>query len=193
VSTTAAQRREAEEAACIEQARAGDPAAFTRIYRLHVDRVYTRLTRLVGAVPEREDLVQQVFLELFRALPTFRGDATMSTFLHRIALNVAYQHLRRRRRRPTVSLEPEQLEALVAVGLSPEAGAARREQIAQVLGLLDRLSARQRLAFVLVDVEGVGLAEAAPLLGCTPDAVKQRVLHARHELVEMLRRSGHGR
>src|SRR3972149_554400 len=73
------------ESALIEAARGGDPAAFTRIYRLHATAAFARLTRLLGPIAEREDLLQKTFLELHRALPPFRGDAAPPTFGRRIA------------------------------------------------------------------------------------------------------------
>src|SRR5205823_544445 len=89
---------EAADEALIAAARQGDGAAFARLFRRHADAVRTRITRLVGPVAERDDLVQKVFIAFHRALPTYRGDARLSTYLHRIAVNVAYDHLRGRRR-----------------------------------------------------------------------------------------------
>jgi RNA polymerase sigma factor (sigma-70 family) len=77
---------------------AGEPGAFAELYELHADRVFAQLTRLIGPVPDREDVVQQVFLALHRALPRFRGDSSLATFLGRITINIAYDHLRRRMR-----------------------------------------------------------------------------------------------
>src|SRR5262245_19016883 len=77
---------------------AGDTAAFREIYRRHLPLVQARLTLMIGPVPERDDLVQQIFLDAYRALPRFRGDARFATFLNRIAINVACDHLEGRRR-----------------------------------------------------------------------------------------------
>src|SRR5690349_9284115 len=73
---------------------AEDPEAFAEIYRAHAAAVYRRLTRILGPIPEREDLAQDVFLALHRALPRFRGDAALGTLITRIAINIAYEHLR---------------------------------------------------------------------------------------------------
>ena len=89
---------EVEESALVSAAATGDRRAFAALYQRHLDSVYARLTRVIGPAPERDDLVQQIFLDLFRALPRFRGEAAFSTFLHRIVLNVACEHLDRRRR-----------------------------------------------------------------------------------------------
>jgi RNA polymerase sigma-70 factor (ECF subfamily) len=137
-------------------------------------------------VPERDDLVQQIFLDVHRALPRFRGEARFSTFLHRIVVNVACEHLERVRRRAgrTRAFDPAHLDALVATDASPEARARHRQELGWVFARLDELSPKRRIAFVLVAVEGLPLAEAAAMLGATPDAVKQRVREARTELAE---------
>ena len=182
----AAARVADEDARLIAGTLAGDRAMFTALYRRHLDSVYARLTRVVGPVSERDDLVQQIFVDVYRALPRFRGDATFSTFLHRIVLNVACEHLDRQRRRRgrVVPLDHKQLDTLIAPDASPETRARERQELAQVLRRLEALSAKRRVAFVLVAVEGLPLADAAALLGISADAVKQRVLEARRQLAE---------
>ncbi len=137
--------------------------------------------------PDREDLVQTIFVDAFHALPTFRGDASLSTWLYRIIANAAYDHLRRRRR-ASVSLDAEQLEAMVALDLSPEAAAHQRREVARVLGFVERLKPKKRIAFVLRTVEGLSLDEIAAIVGAAPPAVGQRVKHAQRELNAMLER-----
>jgi RNA polymerase sigma-70 factor (ECF subfamily) len=171
-----------------EAAAAGDPDAFALLYERYVALVHARLTRLIGPGPDREDVLQQVFLELHRALPRFRGDANLSTFLYRITVNVAYDHLRRRRRR-AAELDVDAVDALIDGDASPEDRARRREELHMVFTMLERLKPDKRIAFVLVAVEGMSLADAAVLVGARPDAVKQRVLHARRELIELIERA----
>lgn len=174
-----------DDAALIERILAGDERAFATLYRRHVDRVFGLLTRLVGPVPEREDLVQQIFVDVYRALPSFRGDSAFSTFLHRIAARAAYDHLSRRRRRHTSAELDESCEELIADDLGPAERAQKRRDVERALELLGRLKPKKRIAFVLVVIEGMSLREAAALTGDSPDAVKQQVLHARKELEAM--------
>jgi RNA polymerase sigma-70 factor (ECF subfamily) len=175
-----------EDARLVASAVAGDRSMFTKLYNRHLDGVFARLTRLVGPAPERDDLAQQIFLDVHRALPRFRGEAAFSTFLHRIVVNVAYEYLDRQRRAKgrTLALEPRHLDELVAPDASPETRARQRQELAWALRRLDGLSPKRRVAFVLVAVEGLSLGEAAALLGGSPDAIKQRVLEARRELTE---------
>jgi RNA polymerase sigma-70 factor (ECF subfamily) len=181
---------EGDDAAMIAAAREGDGAAFTRLFRRHADAVRTRITRLVGPVAERDDLVQKVFIAFHRALPAYRGDGRLSTFLHRIAVNAAYDHLRRRHHRSD-SEDLLDAEAL-AEHLSPalEDQVAARADLARMLALLEHLSPKKRIAFILVAVEGCSLAEAAALIGAAEHTVKQRVLHARRDLLARLSATG---
>jgi len=175
-----------DEAALVEAARAGDRSAFTRLFRDHVHRVRTHLTRLIGPSPERDDLIQQVFLQLHRALPTYRGDSSLATFLHRITVNAAFDHLRSGKRHATRPLDDADLDELVGPGVDGPARAQAREELRRLFRLLDRLTAKKRLAFLLVAVEGMSLAEAAGLLEASEDTVKQRVLAARRELAVLI-------
>ena len=176
---------ESDDAAVIAAARQGDGAAFAQLFRRHADAVRTRITRLVGPVAERDDLVQKVFIAFHRALPAYRGDARLSTFLHRIAVNTAFDYLRGRR--GTHDHDLHDAEAL-AEHLSPalEDQVAARTNLARMFALLERLSPKKRIAFILVAVEGCSLAEAAALIGAPEDTVKQRVLHARRHLLAHL-------
>ena len=180
----------AEDARLVAAAEGGDRGAFDKLYRRHLDSVYARLTRVIGPVAERDDLVQQIFLDVYRAMRRFRGDASFATYLHRIVVNVAYEHLERRRRGRgrNEPLEDRQLETLIAPGASPEQRAREREELRRVFALLDHLSPKRRAAFVLVAVECLPLEEAATLLGANAPAIKQRVLDARRELSAALDR-----
>jgi RNA polymerase sigma factor (sigma-70 family) len=187
------QRKEDE--ATIAAIRAGRLEGFADLYRRHSDRLFALFTRLVGPVNEREDLIQEAFVESYRALPSFRGEASFGTFLHRIAVRVGCDFLSRRARHQQVTIDEDGLQELlaqVAPQVSPEASTASRLELERAFRLLDSLSARRRAAFVLVAVEGLSLAEAGQALGIDEQAVKQRVLSARKELLARLNRKPMG-
>ena len=177
-----------EDRLLVERAAQGDRRAFDDLYRRWSDFVWHRLGRLLGPDPEREDLLQQVFLDTYRALPRFRGDAAFSTWLHRIVVNVAYDHLRRRKRRPTNPLELEEIAALASPAMSPEATARRREELLRIASYLDRLKPKKRIAFVLRVVDELALEEIGGLVGASAATVGQRVYHAERELAAMAAR-----
>jgi RNA polymerase sigma-70 factor, ECF subfamily len=168
-------------AACRE----GDERAFAALYHRHVAWVWGRLTTLLGPVAEREDLVQQVFLEVHRAIPAFRGDAAFTTFLFRIVAHVAYQHLRRTRRRPP-AFGDGALDELVAPGVSPEAALRERQELERTFGMLARIKPKKRIALLLRTVEGLALEEIASIVGARLSAVAHRVRHAQRELAALV-------
>jgi RNA polymerase sigma-70 factor, ECF subfamily len=147
----------------VARAMRGDRDAFAAIYHQLADAVYARLTRLLGPVSEREDVLQQVFIQLHRALPMYRGEATLATFVHRIAVNAAYDHLRARRRRPVLPASAPELDELVSDAPSPAVRTERREELSQLFDLLAMLAPDKRIALVLVGVEGLSLRETAEL------------------------------
>jgi RNA polymerase sigma-70 factor (ECF subfamily) len=169
----------------------GDAAAFRELYRRHLPIVHARLTLMVGPGPERDDLTQQIFLDAYRALARFRGDARFSTFLNRIAINVACDHLERRRRGRAryAPLGEAELDRLVAPGASPESRASQRQELALAFHHLEAVRPKKRIAFVLVAVQGLSLDEAAELLDAGAETVKQRVLHARKEIAARIARA----
>jgi RNA polymerase sigma-70 factor (ECF subfamily) len=173
----------------IARALHGDRQAFDDLYRRHVDLVWGRLGRLIGPDPEREDLVQQIFLEVFRCLPRFRGDARFATFLYRVMLNLACDHLKRRGKRAHL-IPLEHLDDFVDGAGSPEQRAAERQRLALTLQILDRIKPKKRVAFLLRTVEGLSLEEIAEIVEATPAAVAQRVRHAHLELCALLDRAG---
>ncbi|HEX4418527.1 MAG TPA: sigma-70 family RNA polymerase sigma factor [Kofleriaceae bacterium] len=163
----------------------GDGGAFAELYARYAERVFVRVTRMIGPGPDCEDVLQQVFAALFRALPRFRGDAQLSTFLHKITTNIATDHLRARGRR-SVDHDPTALDALIDDAPTPDDRARRRAELRQIFHLLDLIKPDKRIAFVLVAVEGLSLAEAAEQIGESAETVKQRVLRARRDLIALM-------
>ena len=171
-------------AALVERARKGERRAFDELYRLHVAGAHRLLTRLVGPIADRDDLIQHAFLEAFRSLPQFRGDAAFATWLHRIVVNVANRHLERRGRMPLDEIPLD----LPTTGGSPEQAARREQELRRALVFLSALKPPKRIAYVLRVVEGLSLDEIGQLVGARPAAVGQRVKHAQRELSAMVER-----
>ncbi len=177
------------DARLVARHQAGDPDAFAELYRRHAAATYRRLSRILGPVPERDDLLQEVFLALHRALPRFRGDAAVATLIHRIAINIAYEHLRRARRRPPPSLDDACFDDLIAPTASPEAQATTRQDLARVFACVARIKPKKRIALMLRLVDGMSFDEIAGLVSASPQAVAKRVQHGQRELDEMLART----
>jgi RNA polymerase sigma-70 factor (ECF subfamily) len=174
----------------IARAKRGDALGFERLYQSHRARVYALCLRMTGNPTEAEDLTQDSFLIVFRKIGSFRGDSSFSTWLHRIAINVA---LMRRRRKTSLetSLEensgpgsdrPGPLESLAGDDLFL-AGLIDRVQLERAL---EQLRPFHRLVVVLHDVQGYKHNEIAKMLDCSIGNSKSRLHRARARLRQLL-------
>ncbi len=179
-----------DDAALVERHRAGDPDAFAALYRAHAAAVYRRLSRILGPIAERDDLVQDVFVALHGALPRFRGDARVSTLIQRIAMHKAIEHLRRQGRRPASIVDGWFLDELPAPASSPERRVAAREQLELVLACLARIKPKKRVAYLLRVVDGLSFEEIGELVDASAETVAKRVQHGQRELEALLARHG---
>jgi RNA polymerase sigma-70 factor, ECF subfamily len=170
--------------ALVERARRQDAAAFRELFQRHVRAVHRVATRIYGPHPDVEDIVQTSFVEAFRSLADFRGDALFSTWLTRIAVRVALRAARKKSSRP-LSLEYAMDRAADTPG--PERLAAAREGLTVLERLLAELRPKRRAAFVLNVLEGYSMDEVAAILGASTTAVKVRVHDARRQFERRLK------
>lgn len=157
----------------------GDRGAQTRLFRSEVQRVHALLHRVLGGTSALEDLVQEAFIRVFRSLPTFRGEAQLSTWIGRIALRVAFEHLRAAR--PS----PARLESVPDVSSDDPDAEQRllaREGLRRLYRILDRLNPRLRIAFTLNVIDGKSQQEVASLMSASLVATKTRIWRARREV-----------
>lgn len=178
----------------IQRARRDEPGAVQQIYERHAAAVYRRLTHLVGSDPEREDLMQEVFADLFRQLDRYRGAASLRTYLFRIVSNKAYDHLRQRQRRrravvDSPAADQDDASAPRSPAPSPEERVSQAQELALVERALDRLTPKKRIAFVLRMADNLSLKEIAAQTGATVFTVAQRLRHADRELRHLMAQS----
>ena len=178
----------------IERLRAGDAAAFNRLVEERHGDIYALLYRLTEDPEEARDLTQETFLQAFRHLASFRGDADLRTWLYRIAVNQARNRWRwwkRRRRDRTVSLDApvsDEIDAPLSAGLAgdeghdPERQALARERERALHAALKSLSRPYREVIVLRDIEGLSYEEVAATLDMNVGTVKSRLNRGRTEL-----------
>jgi len=172
-----------DDATTIRAAAAGDRVAFRRIYDTYVQRVHGQVGRLVGWGVAAEDVTQEVFIEVFRALPTFRGDSTLATWIHRITRNVAIAHLRRR---GLGAIDLATYRGLGESVLQPDLDA--RRQVAALYAALDAMPIEAREAFIAFEIEGQSLADIAALSGEPLHTIASRVRRTRERLRTLLER-----
>ncbi|PBB37032.1 RNA polymerase sigma factor [Mesorhizobium sp. WSM3868] len=177
---------EAGEMTLVHRALARDPGAFRLIIKTHNQRLYRIARGVVRNDAEAEDIVQEAYMRAFASLDSFRGDASLSTWLSRIVINEALGRLRKRKR---IVAMPENPDAQIIrfplnsndlnPGDDPERTMAQR----QILGLVERatdsLPDVYRTVFVARVIEGLSIEETADLLGIRPETVKTRLHRAR--------------
>jgi RNA polymerase sigma-70 factor (ECF subfamily) len=163
-----------------QRAASGDRGAQRELFLEQRANVHRALYRILGSNRELEDLLQDAFIEIFRALPSFRGDSTLGRWCQTIAVRVAYLTISRRRP-PSVALAL--VEESVASDVDVRRHAQVREAARRLYAALDRIEAKQRIAFALGVIDGKSLAEVAALTETTLFAVKTRVWRARRELM----------
>jgi RNA polymerase sigma factor (sigma-70 family) len=163
----------------LQRHRDGDLEAFGMLIARHRDRMWAVAIRTLGEPEEAADALQEAFISAFRRPDSFRGDAKVTTWLHRMVVNACLDRLRRRRPQPPAVL-PDDVTVTRTVD-----GNSRLD----IINALDKLSADQRSALTLVDLEGYSIEEAAAILGCAPGTVKSRCARGRAKLLPLLRRS----
>ena len=187
-----------DDMALVARARLRDEAALRLIMERHNRQLYRMARSVLGDDTEAEDVVQEAYLRAFTHLDGFRGEARLSTWLSRIALNEALERLRKRR--PFVELAQidkidEQGEARVIYlptarqDADPEAAAARAEIRRLIERAIDQLPDAFRIVFVLRDVEEMSVEATASHLGLRPETVKTRLHRARRLLRQSLDRT----
>ncbi len=159
----------------------GDPAAFTEIFRRHRDQLWAVALRTTGDPEDAADAVQEALISAMRHAATFRGDAKVSTWLHRIVVNACLDRLRRRAAHPTSPLPDDDHAPSIA-----RDDYADRDTAADVNAALATLPAEQRAAIVLVDIEGYPVDEVAAMLEVPSGTIKSRCARGRAKLVPLL-------
>jgi RNA polymerase sigma-70 factor (ECF subfamily) len=169
-----------------QAAAAGDMQAFDELYQRHSRRVYSLCLRMTGNVSEAEDLTQEVFIQLFRKIGSFRGESAFTTWLHRLTVNQVLMHFRKR----SVKLEQTTDEGDTPVQI------VRGTENPNAMPVVDRIALDKaikqlppgyRTVFILHDIEGHEHEEIARMLGCSVGTSKSQLHKARMKLRVLLR------
>lgn len=179
----------------LERVRSGDRDAFSALVEPCAPRVYSVLLRMTEDRSAAEDLLQDALLQAYRAIDRFRGESSVYTWLHRIAVNKALNWIRRVKGK----VRFESLDAPISTGdgemqrdvpdarATPETRAAQREMGEVIEEAIATLSDANRIVFTLREIEGLGYDDIARTLECSEEAVRTRLHRAKKELKERLR------
>lgn len=177
----------AAERELIRRCRAGARDAQEQLYAQHRRQVAATLYRVLNNRTDLDDLVQEVFVIAFRGLDAFRGEARLSTWLHRICVNVALGAIRQRKRRPPPVLSPQPIdESTHAPDETPEEALTRTRARDRVYRVLASLPAKKRIVLYLHEIEGLDLKEIAYAVDAHPVTVRTRLYYARKEFYALL-------
>lgn len=167
----------------------GDTDAFGVLFSRHRERLWAVAARTLGDPDDAADALQDAMISAFRRAGSYRGDAAVTTWLHRIVVNACLDLLRRRAARPATSgLAPDAMDLLALTGTGPggPAPAADSDAALDVTAALGTLPPDQRAALVLVDMLGYSVADAAQVLGISEGTVKSRCSRGRARLLPRL-------
>lgn len=185
--------KDLQEPELIAALQAGDAAAYRWIVTLYHARVYQTCLGFVCNVEDAEDLAQEVFVEAYRSIGSFRGDAKVATWLYRIAVSKSLELLRYRKRKKRAG----QLLSLLGMqqaGLEPRAdhfdhpgfSLERKEQARLLMAAVEALPEQQRIAFTLHKIEERSYQETAEIMALTESAVDSLIFRARANLKKRL-------
>lgn len=187
--TSSNKGREESQIDLVKRAQSGDEEAFAALFQRHKNRVYSVCLLMTKDVAEAEDLTQEAFLQVFRTVSSFRGDAAFSTWLYRVAVNTVLMKLRRRKAPPTISLdEPVNSE-------SPSLHRDFGKNDPDLSGVVDRIALCRalqdlpegcRTIFALHEVEGYQHHEIAQMLDCSIGNSKSQLHKAKLKMRDLL-------
>jgi RNA polymerase sigma-70 factor, ECF subfamily len=175
----------------VQRAQEGDGAAFEALFQRYERPIYGFIYRMMGNPDDANDLTQECFIRAYRALPQTSADLNVSAWLHRIASNACLDVLRRRQRIRWLPWEAPQHEPLLHAQTTPpddpERSALRAETQLEVQHILQRMSARNRMALVLREYEGLSCEEIGQIMGLSRSAVKSVLFRGREEFRKLYR------
>ncbi|HEY0194005.1 MAG TPA: RNA polymerase sigma factor [Kofleriaceae bacterium] len=173
-----------EDVLLVDRCLTGEPAATRELFRRHKHRVHASLFRVLGSNRDMDDLLQDAFLQVFQSLRGWRAEASLATWIDRVAVRCAYRYLSQRGRRITTELLED--DGVIELASYSHGNGARRQLardgVARLYAVLDELSPAARLAFTLHELDGRSLAETAELVGSSVTATKLRVWRARKRI-----------
>jgi len=186
-----------EDLELVAQFQRGDRSAFSTLFQRHQGSVSRLIARMMGdpirnrsQVVELEDLVQDVFVQVYRSLGGFRGGSKVSTWVYRIAVNVVLMHRRSARARP-VFYSADDVDAPASPELVPDEELVRHANIDALYRLLSQISDKKRTVYILHEIEGLSASEIAEIVGAPILTVRTRLFYARRELAVLLRDDPH--
>lgn len=172
-------------------ARNGESAAFTQLYERTYQLAWGVLYKVVGPSADLEDLLQESYLQLMKALKSYRGESKVTTFLHRVCVNVGLMHLRGKRRRPEDPTD-ELPDTEAGLSANPEHAARVKQAAAMMQRALSALSPEKAAVFTYHEMLGLKPEEISELEDIPVNTVRSRLNRARIDFAEAVAKLGGG-
>jgi RNA polymerase sigma-70 factor (ECF subfamily) len=177
-----------EETEMISRCQQGDQEALKEIFNKYHKKVYRIAYGVVRHREEALDIVQEVFIKLFRSIKNFKGKSHFYTYLYRMVMNTAIDHARKTGKQFISSLDEEgSFEPSDELEKGPEKILLQKELEERVKGAMEKLPAEQRAALIFRDVEGLSYQEIAEAMGCSIGTVMSRLHYGRKRIQELLK------
>jgi RNA polymerase sigma-70 factor (ECF subfamily) len=170
-----------EDVLLVDRCLTGESAATRELFKRHRGRVHACLYRVLGSNRDMDDLLQDAFLQVFQSLRGYRAEASLATWIDRVAVRCAYRYLTQRGRRVQTDVLDDDAPPTGVEGTSARRQLAR-DGVKRLYEALEELSPAARLAFTLHEIDGRPLSEVADLVGATVTATKLRVWRARKRI-----------
>jgi RNA polymerase sigma-70 factor (ECF subfamily) len=180
-------KNRADDRLLVQRIRDGDPDALRVVVERYQERIFALIFGIVRDAHEVEDVAQEVFLKVYTRIRAFDERSQFFTWLYRVAVNAAKDHVKKRIRRPAVALD--EADSLAGGGEDPESHAARGETSRLVREAIDALPLRYREVLALRELEGLSYDEIASVLGISIGTVESRLHRARSRLKRKLERT----
>lgn len=175
-----------------QSATKGNMGAFEELYNRHHRRVYSLCLRMLQNTAEAEDLTQEVFIQLYRKIGSFRGDSAFTTWLHRLTVNQVLMHFRKRTVKFEKTTEEGETPVQIVAGTENQAKMPIVDKIA-LESAIAQLPNGYKNVFVLHDVEGYEHEEVAKILGCSVGTSKSQLHKARLKMRKLLQKKSNPR
>ncbi len=165
----------------------GDKAAYNELVNLYSNRVINTCYRFLLDKEDAEDISQEVFIEVFQSIESFRGDSKLSTWIYRIAVTKSLDEIKKRNRKKRIIslgkiLHINDVAEWIAGGSMPDKSIQEKEKMNEILQALDALPDNQRVAFTLSKINGYSNAEIAEMMNTSVEAVESLVSRAKKKV-----------
>lgn len=180
-----------EEAVLLEKLKTGDKSAFNELVLLYGKRIINTCYKFLLNKADAEDIAQEVFIEVFQSVQSFRGNSKLSTWIYRIAVTKSLDEIKKRKRKKRITsfgkmLHLDDVTQWLAGGAMPDKNIRETEKMNEVLQALDSLPDSQRVAFTLSKIDGYSNSEIAEIMNTTTVAVESLVSRAKRKVTSEL-------